>query len=143
MTHAMENPIELVMLVDDNDTDNFISKRIIEITKFAQRVEIKNSGKSALQYLEQEQNTPENLPNLIFLDINMPIVDGFVFLFEFEMFPDAVKNKCKIVILSSSDNKQDIKRIVDNEHVIKFITKPLTEAALQDVRVALTEKNAV
>ena len=143
MTHAMENPIELVMLVDDNDTDNFISKRIIEITKFAQRVEIKNSGKSALQYLEQEQNTPENLPNLIFLDINMPIVDGFVFLFEFEMFPDAVKNKCKIVILSSSDNKQDIKRIVDNEHVIKFITKPLTEAALQYVRVALSEKNAV
>ena len=143
MTHAMENPIELVMLVDDNDTDNFISKRIIEITKFAQRVEIKNSGKSALQYLEQEQNTPENLPNLIFLDINMPIVDGFVFLFEFEMFPDAVKNKCKIVILSSSDNKQDIKKIVDNEHVIKFITKPLTEAALQDVRVALAEKNAI
>ncbi len=143
MTHAMEKPIDLVMLVDDNDTDNFISKRIIEITKFAQRVEIKNSGKSALQYLEQEQNTPENLPNLIFLDINMPIVDGFVFLFEFEMFPDAVKNKCKIVILSSSDNKQDIKRIVDNEHVIKFITKPLTEAALQDVRVALAEKNAI
>ncbi len=140
MTHAMEKPIDLVMLVDDNDTDNFISKRIIEITKFAQRVEIKNSGKSALQYLEQEQNNPENLPNLIFLDINMPIVDGFVFLFEFEMFPDAVKNKCKIVILSSSDNKQDIKRIVDNEHVIKFITKPLTEAALQDVRVALAEK---
>ena len=101
MTHAMEKPIDLVMLVDDNDTDNFISKRIIEITKFAQRVEIKNSGKSALQYLEQEQNNPENLPNLIFLDINMPIVDGFVFLFEFEMFPDVVKNKCKIVILLS------------------------------------------
>lgn len=143
MTHAMENPIELVMLVDDNDTDNFISKRIIEITKFAQRVEIKNSGKSALQYLEQEQNNPENLPNLIFLDINMPIVDGFVFLFEFEMFPDTVKNKCKIVILSSSDNKRDIEKIVDNEYVIKFITKPLTEAALQDVRVALAEKSAI
>lgn len=143
MTNAMENPIELVMLVDDNDTDNFISKRIIEITKFAQRVEIKNSGKSALQYLEQEQNNPENLPNLIFLDINMPIVDGFVFLFEFEMFPDTVKNKCKIVILSSSDNKRDIEKIVDNEYVIKFITKPLTEAALQDVRVALAEKSAI
>ncbi len=142
MTNVMEKPIDLVMLVDDNDTDNFISKRIIEITKFAQRVEIKNSGKSALQYLEQEQNNPENLPNLIFLDINMPIVDGFVFLFEFEMFPDVVKDKCKIVILSSSDNKRDIEKIVGNEYVIKFITKPLTEAALQDVRVALAEKSA-
>jgi hypothetical protein len=41
--------VDLVMLVDDNDTDNFISKRIIEITEFAKTVEIKNSGKSALK----------------------------------------------------------------------------------------------
>ena len=44
--------IDRVMLVDDNDTDNFISKRIIEITGFAEEVEVKNSGKSALEYLE-------------------------------------------------------------------------------------------
>ncbi len=106
-----DDMIDLVMLVDDNDTDNFISKRIIEITKFAKRVEIKNSGKSALQYLQDNQGNVENLPDLIFLDINMPIVDGFVFLFEFEMFPDELKNKCKVVILSSSDNKRDIEKI--------------------------------
>jgi hypothetical protein len=46
------------------------------------------------------------------------------------MFPDELKNKCKVVILSSSDNKRDIEKIVDNEHVIKFITKPLTDQAL-------------
>ncbi|GAB4126531.1 MAG: response regulator [Raineya sp.] len=132
-----DNMIDLVMLVDDNDTDNFISKRIIEITKFAKKVEIKNSGKSALQYLEDNQNNPENLPDLIFLDINMPIVDGFVFLFEFEMFPEELKKKCKVVILSSSDNKRDIEKIVDNEYVIKFITKPLTDSALNDVKTLL------
>jgi len=130
----MENPIELVMLVDDNDTDNFISKRIIEITKFAKRIEVKNSGKSALEYLEREQNNPQNLPEIIFLDINMPIVDGFVFLFEFEMFSDELKNKCKVVILSSSDNKRDIEKIVDNDYVIKFITKPLNEQALKELK---------
>ncbi|NIK74429.1 CheY-like chemotaxis protein [Thermonema lapsum] len=130
--------VDLVMLVDDNDTDNFISKRIIEITKFANRVEIKNSGKGALEYLEANVNTPENLPDLIFLDINMPIVDGFVFLFEFEMFPEEVKKKCKIIILSSSDNKRDIDKIVDNEYVIKFITKPLTENSLNSVRDLLS-----
>ena len=130
----MENNVDLVMLVDDNDTDNFISKRIIEITKFAKRVEVKNSGKSALEYLEKEQFNPHNLPDIIFLDINMPIVDGFVFLFEFEMFPDEVKNKCKIVILSSSDNKRDIEKIVDNDYVVKFVTKPLTEVALNEIK---------
>lgn len=127
--------IDLVMLVDDNDTDNFISKRIIEITKFANRVEVKNSGKSALDYLRENQDNVENLPNLIFLDINMPIVDGFVFLYEFEKFNDLIKDKCKVIILSSSDNKRDIDKIVNNNHVIKFITKPLTETALEEVKI--------
>lgn len=135
-----DGKIDLVMLVDDNDTDNFISKRIIEITEFASRVEVKNSGKSALEYLEQEKNNPEQLPDIIFLDINMPIVDGFVFLFEYEAFPDEVKNHCKVIILSSSNNKRDIAKIVDNEHVIKFITKPLTEKALGEVKDLLLKQ---
>jgi CheY-like chemotaxis protein len=133
MTTATKT-VDLVMLVDDNDTDNFISKRIIEITKFAKNVEIKNSGKSALEYLEEHKDDPDHLPNIIFLDINMPIVDGFVFLYEFEKFSDIVKDKCKVIILSSSDNKRDIDKIVNNDHVIKFITKPLTESALNEIR---------
>jgi CheY-like chemotaxis protein len=129
-----DNMIDLVLLVDDNDTDNFISKRIIEITHFAKNVEIKNSGKGALEYLEQNKDKEEMLPDFIFLDINMPIVDGFVFLYEFEKFSELVKNKCKVIILSSSDNKRDIDKIVNNENVIKFITKPLTEASLLDIK---------
>lgn len=127
--------IDLVMLVDDNETDNFISKRIIEITKFSERVEAKNSGKAALDYLKEFERVPENLPSLIFLDINMPIVDGFVFLYEFEKFNELVRNKCKVIILSSSDNKRDIDKIVNNNHVIKFITKPLTEVALDEIKL--------
>ncbi|MBK7652558.1 MAG: response regulator [Flammeovirgaceae bacterium] len=127
--------IDLVLLVDDNDTDNFISKRIIKITKFANRVEVKSSGKGALDYLKEHQNNSENIPNIIFLDINMPIVDGFVFLYEFEKFNELVRSKCKVIILSSSDNKRDIDKIVNNNHVIKFITKPLTEVALDEIRL--------
>ncbi len=132
---AATKTIDLVLLVDDNDTDNFISKRIIEITRFAKRVEVKSSGKGALDYLKEHQSNPDNIPNLIFLDINMPIVDGFVFLYEFEKFNELVRSKCKVIILSSSDNKRDIDKIVNNNHVIKFITKPLTEVALDEIRV--------
>ncbi len=128
------NLLDLVMLVDDNDTDNFISRRIIEITNFARNVEIKNSGKSALEYLESHKEDPSKLPEYIFLDINMPIVDGFVFLYEFEKFNHILKNKCKVIILSSSDNKRDIDKIVNNDNVIKFITKPLTETALEEIK---------
>jgi CheY-like chemotaxis protein len=136
----MNSPaVDLVMLVDDNDTDNFISKRIIELTKFAKRIEIKNSGKSALQYLEANQNNPDLLPDLIFLDINMPIVDGFVFLFEFSRFPDTIRNKTKVVVLSSSDNKRDIEKIVNYGNVIKFVTKPLTDEVLKGIRTVLAQ----
>jgi CheY-like chemotaxis protein len=122
------------MLVDDNETDNFISKRIIELANYADKIIIKNSGKLALEYLEQEKNNPENLPDLIFLDINMPVVDGFVFLYEFEQLSETVKQKCKIAILSSSDSKNDIERVINNEFVVRFVTKPLTVEVLEDLK---------
>ena len=127
------NSIGTVMLVDDNDTDNFISKRIIEITKFSENVIVKNSGKSALDYLVENKEYPESIPDIIFLDINMPIVDGFVFLYEYEKFSNSVKDKCRVIILSSSDNKRDIDKIVNNDFVIKFVTKPLTEKTLEEI----------
>lgn len=121
------------MLVDDNDTDNFISKRIIEITKFSDNVIVKNSGKSALDYLHENEENPEGIPDIIFLDINMPIVDGFVFLYEYEKFGNTIKDKCRVIILSSSDNKRDIDKIINNDFVIKFVTKPLTEKTLEEI----------
>jgi CheY-like chemotaxis protein len=133
----MRESIDLVMLVDDNDTDNFIHKRVIELTGFAKTIVVKNSGKTALEYIGSNLSNMSSLPDVIFLDINMPIVDGFVFLFEYENFPEEVKQKCKIAILSSSDNKRDIDRIVDNEYVINFITKPLSEEALTDLKKIL------
>jgi CheY-like chemotaxis protein len=128
---------ETVLLVDDNDTDNFIHKRIIELAKFSKNIVVKNSGKSALEFLETNEGNLANIPEVVFLDINMPIVDGFVFLFEYDNFPEEIKQKCKIVILSSSDNKKDIDRIVDNEYVIHFITKPLSEESLEELKMIL------
>lgn len=132
-------PVKLVMLVDDNETDNFISRRIIEITKFAEKIVVQNSGKSALEYLEANHHIPENLPELIFLDINMPIVDGFVFLVEFEALPQSVRDKCRIAILSSSSNKRDITKMIDNDYVLRFVTKPLSADILQQVAQELGE----
>ena len=131
------NSYERVLLVDDNETDNFISARIIELTGFSDFTVVKNSGKEALDYLKENKNNPDQLPDLIFLDINMPIVNGFIFLYEFEKFSTVVKRKCKVCILSSSDNSKDINKIVNNDHVIRFLTKPLTATALNELRINL------
>ena len=134
---SMTTPLDLVLLVDDNDTDNFISKRFIELNKFASKIEVKTSGKDALEYLAANQNNPAKLPNLIFLDINMPITDGFVFLYEFEQLATTIREKCKVAILSSSKNQRDINRIADNDYVLKHIVKPLTAQNLKEVLTVL------
>lgn len=129
----MPNKANLVMLVDDNETDNFISEKIIDMAGFANQVLPMDSGASALDYLKENSSNLDKIPDIIFLDINMPFVDGFVFLFEFESFPQEVKDKAKIVILSSSDNKRDIDRIVDNQYVINYVVKPLSTEALSKI----------
>lgn len=122
-----------ILLIDDNATDNFISKKILEKYGFQNIIESKTSGILALKHLNEKSLNPEELPNIIFLDINMPLVDGFMFLYEFEKLPHVVKAKTKIVILSSSDNQNDIRRIVDNQFVRGFITKPLSFDAIDKI----------
>jgi CheY-like chemotaxis protein len=126
-----------VMLVDDNDTDNYISQRIMEISGFSDNILTNNNGKAALEYLEQHQNDVSKLPDIIFLDISMPIVDGYVFLYEFERYSQTVKDKCKVAILTSSDNKQDIDRMSGNEFVFKYVIKPITEDVLNEIKAEL------
>ncbi|MEY5048245.1 MAG: hypothetical protein RLZZ175_1604 [Bacteroidota bacterium] len=126
-----------VMLVDDNDTDNYISQRIMELSGFSDKILTNNNGKAALEYLEQHQNDVSKLPDIIFLDISMPIVDGYVFLYEFERYSQTVKDKCKVAILTSSDNKQDIDRMSGNEFVFKYVIKPITEDVLNEIKAEL------
>ena len=121
------------MLVDDNDTDNFISKRIIEITKFAKRVEVKGSGKAALDYLRENQTNPENLPSLIFLDINMPYVDGWMFLADYAMIKYSLRKDIQIFMISSSIDQRDIVRAQKNSDVRDYIVKPVSPEKFRDL----------
>ena len=119
-----------VLLIDDNDIDNFINERMITTNFFSNRVIVKNSGESALQYLRENAENDSNLPRIIFLDLNMPVMDGFAFLFEFEKLPDSVKNNCKVIVLSSSISPEDINRASTNPLVVKYVNKPLNEKYL-------------
>ena len=127
-----------VLLVDDNDTDNLISRRVIELSGFANSIHICNSGKNALEYIESHIDAPTQLPDVIFLDINMPIVDGFVFLYEFEQMAPRIEKAISVIVLSSSDSRQDIERMQLHPRVVKFITKPLAVGALQTLSVELS-----
>jgi len=120
------------MLVDDNDTYNFINRRILEQKQIAKSIEVQSSGIGALSYLEEHQGSPNKLPDIIFLDIKMPLMNGHEFLFKLEKISDTVSNeKCKVVMLSSSVAEEDINQARQYPSVINFIQKPLTLESLE------------
>ncbi len=127
----MRKTFDLVMLVDDNDTYNFINRRILEQNHFAKNIEVQSSGIGALSYLEEHLDSPNKLPDIIFLDIKMPLLNGHEFLFKLGQISETVcNNKCKVVMLSSSGDEEDINQAKEYPNVINFIQKPLTLEAL-------------
>src|SRR5690349_3883652 len=101
--------VNSVLLIDDDSIFNMISKKIIQIAKFAPKVESYLDATAALDELKQLINSdPDEFPDVIFLDINMPEMDGWGFLDEFKKFPEFILKKCKIFMLTSSIDDHDI-----------------------------------
>jgi CheY-like chemotaxis protein len=122
-----------VMLVDDNETDTLITKRMLELSGMANQIISKNSGQAGLDYLTQHKDNPDLLPDVIFLDINMPLISGFDFLVQYHTISLTLGKQCKIIILTSSDSLQDITQMELNQHVSQFITKPLSVNMLRSL----------
>ncbi len=121
------------LLIDDNEIDNFINERIINTSGFAEKIIVKTSTDEALEFLKSCEQNPASTPPVIFLDLNMPVKDGFAFLEEFNKLSDQVKNKSKVVVLSASISPDDINRASANPHVIRYLNKPLSEKYLEAI----------
>jgi CheY-like chemotaxis protein len=127
-----------VMLIDDNEIDNLINQKMIEASNIAEHIFTHTGAKGALEFLkniEKLSATGVGLPDLIFLDIDMPLMDGFQFLDEFEKLSDNIKNQCKIVMLTSSINPQDLSKAKKSTFVKKYINKPLTQESLEKLNL--------
>ena len=115
-----------VLLVDDNEINNLLHERLIEMSDFGEQVVVQQSATEALDYLRTVANDPDKIPDVIFLDIRMPIMDGFGFLDEFQKFPDAVTGKSKVILLSSTLDPNDTDKAKKYPRVVKMLLKPLT-----------------
>lgn len=118
--------LDIVVLIDDSDIDCMVNKRVIEKAGLSSSVVTKNSAQSAYEYLlEIASSKVELIPDVVFLDIRMPEMDGFGFLELFENLPESIHAKSKIVMLSSSIDSEDYKKAMDNRFVKQFLNKPL------------------
>lgn len=124
--------INNVLLIDDNKVDNFINNHIISKSKVASNIMVKNSGVEALDFLETVRDDYSKFPDLVFLDISMPIMDGFEFLDEFINFPKVKENRCSVIMLTSSSNKNDFDRAFKYGTVKDYFVKPLTNKMLEE-----------
>jgi CheY-like chemotaxis protein len=121
------------MLVDDDHNDNFFHKREINKTNPSISVIEKTSGSDALEFLKSNIHNKDMLPNLIFLDINMPVIDGWMFLEESKRLDKELQDSFKIIMLSTSLNSEDIARAMTYTNVSDYITKPLTKEIMDDI----------
>ena len=125
------------MLIDDNEIDNLINQKMLEGTNFSERIQVYTSGKSALEYLQNLQRDKKLdtklIPEIIFLDINMPLMDGFQFLAEFEKLNNVITQHSKIVMLTTSINPSDKDESTKYKQVVIFVNKPLTQDYLDSL----------
>ena len=127
-----------ILLIDDDDATNFIHETIIKMADVDTHIEICNSARMALDYLsnkgEYAANTDYPQPGIIFLDINMPAMDGWAFLNEFRNFPEAARLKTSIYLFSTSDHPTDKAKKELYPEVLDFLAKPLSEEVANSLK---------
>ena len=118
------------MLIDDSSDDNFFHEREIKKADLTNLVITKNSGKEALEYLKSRTDPRSDL---IFLDINMPGMNGWEFLEEYNQLDKELQSEAIIIMLTTSDYPDDLAAAKMWSSVSDYITKPLTKEMMKDI----------
>ncbi len=123
----MEHPIQLACIIDDDKIYVNLVKKIIEIKKLSRNLIIFKNGKEALDHFKPilRNMSEESLPDIIFLDLNMPVMDGWEFLSEFIKIKNNFNKKITLYVVSSSIDPRDLERARSFNMVTDYLIKPI------------------
>jgi CheY-like chemotaxis protein len=131
----MERKLNCVLLIDDDEPTNFLNQIIIESSGCVEQIRSVHSGEDALAYLTNTYEAKGTLPSpdLIFLDINMPAMNGWEFLEKYRALKTVFKEKVMIVMLTTSLFPEDVTLANEMPEISAFENKPLTEDKLDAI----------
>jgi CheY-like chemotaxis protein len=130
--------IDIACIVDDDPIFVFATKKVMQMARFCKSFLVFRNGKEALDSLVSIVNSGTVLPDIILLDLNMPVMDGWQFLDEFIKMD--LPRKITIYVVSSSIDPNDIKRAERYKEVENYLIKPVTEKTLQGILAGLDGK---
>lgn len=137
----MNPKLNCVLLIDDDEPTNFLNQIIVESLECTKQIKVAQSGEEALDYLAHADNkNPSATPDLIFLDINMPAMNGWEFLEKYRTLVHDSKGKAMIVMLTTSLFPEDKMKANEIPEVSAFENKPLTEEKLTGILKKLFEE---
>ncbi len=126
----MKKKLGCILLIDDNNADNYFHQIVIKQMNITEQIAIATDGVEALEYLTKENQTP---PELIFLDINMPRMNGWEFLEKYKHLDPKQKSQTVIVMLTTSAHPSDLEKAKHTAEVNGYQVKPLTEEMLNEI----------
>lgn len=129
----MKKQLNRVLLIDDDEATNFINKLEIQKTGLVREIIVKQTAQAALDFLRSESNNTYPQPELIFLDINMPAMNGWEFMDAYHKLNENQKARIIIVMLTTSLNPEDKARANTIREINDFRNKPLTMEMFMDV----------
>lgn len=125
-----------VLLVDDDQVVHFINRKLLETSELAEYIGEAHNGVEALSFIEDFYMKTQTVPDVIFLDINMPVMNGFMFIEQLKTFTHLPYEKIKIVLLSSSLHSKD-KEMALQLGIVHYLNKPLS---VQNICTLLKEE---
>lgn len=133
------NKISSTWVIDDDEIYRFAIKLIMKRADITEKTLFFHNGKVAIDYFTENLHNPDELPDLILLDLNMPVLDGWQFLDAYELLKPQISKNITIYLVSSTIDEQDYNRAKTISCVKELIVKPLT---IKDIHKILATFNS-
>jgi CheY-like chemotaxis protein len=129
----MQKKLNTILLIDDDQATNFLHQMVLKKANCAGDIHIELNGDAAIRYLSTPSEGHYPTPDLIFLDINMPLMNGWAFLDEYQKLPAHQQGRAVIVMLTTSLNPDDAAQAARFSEISEFRSKPMTKTMILDI----------